>query len=223
MNTHTYHTLLIALAFSTVSLIATAGNEAHAAATRFHQPAPKQSSWMEMFQSNKSSQTMQKQQTYTSSSSAVMPTTQRVAGPSLASPSMTPTIHRTTITANRPSLNANRSSNTSLPQAAMHSTAMRLRETHTASAVTAGTTMAAENRSGETTSLSHSTTITAVGATSAAAMYSLVTPAPRKTPPGTGGNDPGPNPDIPVPVGSGIGFMLLAAAAYTFRKTKVEN
>ena len=127
-----------------------------------------------------------------------------------------------TITVQNPLLNRQisvQSTGTSnVPQAQMYSVATRLRETHRNSQNTSSQgPMFAVNDCAQTTSFA-SSTITPVGASEAAPMYSVVTPAPRRVPPGTGGGDPV-NPDIPVPVGSGVWILMMAAVGYAgYRK-----
>ena len=102
----------------------------------------------------------------------------------------------------------------------MYSVTARLRETHRNYSNTSiqGPSFAV-NEGSFSTSI-QSASITAVGASNAAAMYSVVTPTIRRAPPGTDEDDPGENPDIPVPVGSGVWILLMAGAAYAGYKKR---
>ena len=129
-----------------------------------------------------------------------------------------------TITVQNPLLNRQISTNIQssnnqsfASQTPMYSVATRLRETHKMQTTnTNASPTFAVNESSFSTSI-QTATITAVGASEAAVMYSVVTPTPRRKP-GTGSEDPE-NPDIPVPVGSGVWILMMAAVGYAgYRK-----
>lgn len=211
MYKHTLHILLVAFALSMASLSVMAGKEV-SAATQFHNPKQQQAAWTEMFQENKTQPMVSKQKNkkHASHSSAAMPTNQRVGS----------TVSMPSFTGHNPLLNrqiaVQPSATNAMPQMQMYSVAARLRETHKAPTTnTAASPTFAVNESSFSTSI-QSATITAVGASEAAPMYSVVTPTIRRKPPDTGGGDPV-NPDIPVPVGSGVWLLLLTALLYATR------
>lgn len=96
-----------------------------------------------------------------------------------------------------------------LPQPQIHSVTAPIHETCKTAPVASGSGATVANRLAD---VSHSASVTAVGATEATALYSTLT-GPRKAPPGTGGGNPQ-NPDIPLPLGEPVMPMLIAAMLY---------
>lgn len=209
MKTLNAHILRVAIALWLFALPLTA-KENKANAAQFHSPQQKASFLDELFQSQ--------QKEYTRTPSSATPSLQQSFG---GSATAIPTLAtQNPLLRNKPTV-AYSASDSRMPAPQMHSVAMKLRETSRSYAgpnnsYGGGTMYSGAETAGNTM---HSSNVTAVGASNAAAMYTLVTPQVRKTPPGTGGGNPN-NPDIPVPVGEGVLTLLTAAGLFALQKRK---